>query len=166
MIDSNIGVFNEYVRIQVQSIAAQGQTTSDLLVNLFKRYTAASDQEFRAYVSCKQRDHDNNSSPTTAAQLMQLTKNLYNKLKQKKTWNSETVNEKLMVLQAQMQTMQKDYKRKSHEKKTAPLTHQKGGKKKDYAKNHNKWNDTDCDNPRNWPAPVNTLLEEKKESRV
>ena len=83
---------------------------------------------------------------------MQLTKNLYDKLKQKKTWNSETVDEKLMVLQARMKTMQKDYKRKSHDKKSTPPPNTKG-KKKDYSKGRNKTNDSDRDTPRNWPAP-------------
>lgn len=155
-INSNISVFNENVRIQVQSLAARGQTTSDLLINLFKGYAVASDQEFRTYVARKQQDHDDNSNPTTAEQMMQLTKNLYDKLKMKNTWNSETVDEKLMVLQARMKTMQKDYKRKSHEQRNKASSNSGGGnqyKKKDGHQKPSYKSKSERDDPRSWPAP-------------
>ena len=39
--DSNIVEFNAYVKINVQELAAAGETTSDLLVNLFNGYREA-----------------------------------------------------------------------------------------------------------------------------
>jgi hypothetical protein len=37
-VDSDIGRFNQYVKLLIQSLTARNQTTSDLLINLFKGY--------------------------------------------------------------------------------------------------------------------------------
>jgi predicted Mrr-cat superfamily restriction endonuclease len=43
-VDSNIGKFNQYVKLLVQSLTARNQKTSDLLINLFKGYGAVRDE--------------------------------------------------------------------------------------------------------------------------
>jgi predicted Mrr-cat superfamily restriction endonuclease len=49
-IDSDIGQFNQYVKLLVQSLTARNQLTSDLLINLFKGYGAVSKEVFRAWL--------------------------------------------------------------------------------------------------------------------
>jgi hypothetical protein len=56
-VDSNIGKFNQYVKLLVQSLTARKQKTSDLQINLFKGYGAVSDEVFRAWLMRKQDNH-------------------------------------------------------------------------------------------------------------
>jgi hypothetical protein len=43
-IDSDIGKFNQYVKLLIQPLSARNQKSTDLLVNLFKGYGAVSDE--------------------------------------------------------------------------------------------------------------------------
>jgi hypothetical protein len=56
-VNCDIGKFNQYVKLLVQSLTARNQSTSDLLINLFKGYSAVSDEVFRTWLSRKQDDH-------------------------------------------------------------------------------------------------------------
>ena len=49
-LDSNIKAFNQYVKAQIKNLAARGETSSDLLINLFKGYKAANDVEFADFI--------------------------------------------------------------------------------------------------------------------
>jgi hypothetical protein len=75
-IDSDIGRFNQYVKLLVQSLTARNQTTSDLLINLFKGYGAVSDEVFRAWLLRKQDDHEEGEE-LTPDELMLAAKNKY-----------------------------------------------------------------------------------------
>ena len=57
-INSDIGSFNQYVKLLLQSLTARNQTTNNLLINLFKAYDAVSDEVFRAWLLRKQDDHE------------------------------------------------------------------------------------------------------------
>ena len=57
-VDSDIGKFNQYVKLLIQSLTARNQSTSDLLINLFKGYGAVSDEVFRAWLLRKQDNHE------------------------------------------------------------------------------------------------------------
>jgi hypothetical protein len=57
-VDSDIGRFNQHVKLLIQSLNARNQTTSDLLINLFKGYGAGSDETFRAWLNRTQDDHE------------------------------------------------------------------------------------------------------------
>jgi len=54
-IDSDIEQFNIDVQTYVMALEARGNTTSDLLVNLFRGYKSASDETFRKYI-CDRED--------------------------------------------------------------------------------------------------------------
>ena len=54
-IQLDIGIFNQYVRLQVQSLVARQETSNNLLVNLFSSYMAASDQTFLRLNQAKER---------------------------------------------------------------------------------------------------------------
>jgi hypothetical protein len=99
-VDSNIvGRFNQYVKLLIQSLTACNQTTSDLLINLFKGYRAASDKVFRAWLPRKQDDHEEGEEVTPDV-LMLAAKNKFDMMKKKGIWNAPTAEEKIIALEA------------------------------------------------------------------
>jgi hypothetical protein len=52
-LDSDVESFNFYVKAQIKSLSARGETSSDLLINLFKGYKAANDVEFLDFIRRK-----------------------------------------------------------------------------------------------------------------
>ena len=110
-IDSNIGNFNQYVKLLIQSLSARNQPTSDLLINLFKGYGAVSDETFRAWITRKQDDHEegNEISPDD---LMISAKNKYDAMVEKGTWNAPTAEEKIVALEAKLTSTMKNLNKK------------------------------------------------------
>jgi len=45
-VDNNVKTFNELVRLQLDALTARGESSSNVMVNLFKGYLAASDKDF------------------------------------------------------------------------------------------------------------------------
>jgi hypothetical protein len=85
--DSNVIEFNESVRGLLDSLASRGETTQDLLSNLFKGYEAASDDQFVKYILKKQDNYDEGSD-TTPDKLMLLAAQKYRTLVQAGKWNA------------------------------------------------------------------------------
>jgi len=151
-IDSDIGRFNQYVKLLVQSLTARNQTTSDLLINLFKGYGAVSDEVFRAWLLRKQDDNEEGEE-LTPDELMLAAKNKYDTMKEKGTWNAPTAEEKIIALEAKLDSTVKSLNKKvSFERKkggggTKKHSDAKGGGKKDGDMKK------DSDHPKKWPAP-------------
>ena len=104
-IGSDITRFNGYVRLLVDSLAARGETSTDLLSNLFKGYQAASDKVFVSYIERKLEKYEEGRSiaPET---LMQLSNNKYKLLKEAGVWDAPSIQEeKILALQAEMKQM-------------------------------------------------------------
>ena len=57
-LDSNIESFNFFVKAQVKSLAARGESSSDLLINLFSGYKVANDAEFLDFIRRKENDYE------------------------------------------------------------------------------------------------------------
>jgi hypothetical protein len=57
-LDSDISKFNAYVKTQVIALEARGETTTDLLVNVFKGYETAQDLEFALFIKRKKDAYD------------------------------------------------------------------------------------------------------------
>ena len=57
-VDSDVEKFNAYVNDLVDSLTARGETTQDLLSNLFKGYAVASDETFVKYMELKESNYD------------------------------------------------------------------------------------------------------------
>ena len=57
-LESNIEAFNFYVKAQVKGLSARGEQTMDLLVNLFKGYKAANDNEFLDFIHRKENAYE------------------------------------------------------------------------------------------------------------
>jgi hypothetical protein len=51
--DSNVDKFNSYVKEQLETLAAGGETTNDLITNLFKGYSKVKDKTFREWIRQK-----------------------------------------------------------------------------------------------------------------
>jgi hypothetical protein len=56
--DSNIETFNEYVKEQLETLEAGGETTTELITNLFKGYLRAKDDTFREWVRIKKLEYN------------------------------------------------------------------------------------------------------------
>jgi hypothetical protein len=57
-LDSNIELFNQYVKAQIKSLSARGETSSDLLINLLKGYKVADDVEFLDFIRRKENSYE------------------------------------------------------------------------------------------------------------
>jgi hypothetical protein len=122
-INSDIEKFNLYVDSQVASLAARGESTQDLLPNLFKGYKAASDKKFVAYIEKKEEDYDDGEA-MTAEHVMELALNKFKVRKEANTWNAPTEEEeKIFALEAEIKKL------KSSSKKPTPKKGSTGAQK-------------------------------------
>jgi hypothetical protein len=152
-VDSNIGRFNQYVKLLIQSLTACNQTTSDLLINLFKGYGSVSNEVFRAWLLRKQDDHEVGEE-VTPDELMLAAKNKFDTMKEKGIWNAPTAKEKIIALEAKFDSTVKSLNKKvSFERKKGSgsgknkTTEKSGGKKDGKSKK-------DDDHPKKWQAPM------------
>ena len=80
-IGHDISKMNMHVKELIQKLTARGQTTQDLLVNLFKGYSAASDDVFTRYIEKKEEEYDDGTN-ITPNEHMQLAANKYKTLRE------------------------------------------------------------------------------------
>ena len=98
-INDNIPKFNIYVREQMTALAARGQTSDDLLTNLFKGYLAVTDRNFHRYIEEKQERYEEGTLEISINQLMHLAKTKYNIIQEKGMWQAPSVEEsKILAL--------------------------------------------------------------------
>jgi len=81
-IDNDINKFHKYVKVLIDNLHARGETTHDLLANLFKAYAACSDQTFVKYMSDVQTRWEDDEA-LTPNQLMQKAANKFKILNRK-----------------------------------------------------------------------------------
>jgi hypothetical protein len=112
-VDFDIGKFNQQVKLLVQSLAARKQTTSDLLINLFKGYGAINDEEFKTWLQRKSESHDEGENELTPDSLMLAAKNKYDIMVERGTWNSPTNEEKFVALEAKLTKNFKELKKQT-----------------------------------------------------
>jgi len=141
-VDSDVGKFNDHVKSLVQALAARNQTTSDLLINLFKGYGAVSDVEFRGWLVRKQELHDEGTE-ITPDELMLAAKNKYDTMLERGTWNSPSPEEKIVALEAKLDSNFKSLTKK--------VSFELGKKKKGEKKSDK--NDKSGDHPKTWSKP-------------
>ena len=90
---SDIEQFNQFVKGQCAGLSAHGETTTDLIVNLFKAYESASDKEFVAYMHHKCEDYYD-GQVITADGLMDLAVKKYSTMIASNKWNAPTEDKK------------------------------------------------------------------------
>ena len=101
-IGSDIGKFNFHVQTITGSLTAWGETSTDLLTNLFKLYAKCSDKTFVAYMARKQEDYEDGKD-MTPGQTMQTADNRFKNQKLKNKWNVPSVEEeKILAYQAEV----------------------------------------------------------------
>ena len=110
-IGSDIIKFNQHVMMLTDGLRARGETSNDLLTNLFDAYTAASDNTFVEYITRRQERYEDGEDITPEA-LMNLAANKYKTLLQKGKWNAPTPEqEEIQALQAQLKNLKKAAKK-------------------------------------------------------
>lgn len=98
---SNIATFNNHVRRQIASLAARGESSSDIIPNLFKGYAKAGDQGFRDFIMRKRDDYDQDIQPPLDAEsLMALAESKFRARVESKEWEVQSTAEKLVALEA------------------------------------------------------------------
>jgi hypothetical protein len=136
-IGSDITKFNGYVRLLIDSLAARGETTQDLLTNLFKGYQAASDKTFVEYIGRKLEKYEEGDA-TTADHLMEQADNKFKLLKLHNKWNAPSQEEeKILALEARV-------------KKLTNQSHKDGKKLKGKEIKKKKWEKTKTGEQPSW----------------
>jgi hypothetical protein len=83
---SDITEVNAHVRHLLDGLAARGETTHDLTVNLFKAYEVVQDKEFMHYIRSLRNGHQDGTAVITDATLMNQAANYYKNRKQLGLW--------------------------------------------------------------------------------
>jgi hypothetical protein len=120
-LDSDISKFNHaYVKTQVIALEARGETTSDLLVNVFKGYETAQDSEFALFIKRKKDAYDEGGDITVTS-LMDAAENKYKTRVLLKTWSAPTKEqEQILALTAQVNQLQIAKAAPNKDKRTPP----------------------------------------------
>jgi hypothetical protein len=116
-IASDITKFNGYVRYLIDLLAAQGETSNNLLTNLFKGYGAATDKVFVEYIGRKLEKYKEGED-TTADALMEQANSKYKLMKEQSTWNAPSEQEeKILALMTEVKNLKKFKKKDASYKK-------------------------------------------------
>lgn len=110
-VNSDIERFNLHVKKNQNDLAARGQTTHDLLANLFKAYLNASDQEFTRFILTRQDAYDRGEDITVQS-LMCDAENKFKTLKLQGKWNALSKDQEQIVALTAEVTKLKDNKLK------------------------------------------------------
>ena len=95
-VGNDISKFNKYVQTLLEALNARGETTTDLLTNLFKGYAACSDKTFVKYIADKQADYEEGKD-LESNELMVLAENKYKILKTKEIWEAPSEEEAKLI---------------------------------------------------------------------
>jgi hypothetical protein len=150
----DIKKFNAWVKGQVAALAARGETTSDLIVNLFKGYEAVPDRVFKDYIEQKKSSYEEGGT-IKYEELMQLAQNKYEGRVLAKTWNAPTdEQEQIIALEARIERLQEQkknlakrkpqgtrnsQKNSSQNKRKSVGNKKKGGRDDEYMSATGKW---------------------------
>jgi hypothetical protein len=99
--------FNEFVRQQLDILAARGESTLDLLPNLFRGYKAVEDQAFLRYIEDNETKYDDGEFTHTPEQFMHLCANRYKVRLEGGLWNAPNRDQaRILALQSQISQLQ------------------------------------------------------------
>jgi hypothetical protein len=87
---TDITLINSRVRHLLDSLAARGEQTLDLTVNLFKAYEQVNDKEFLSYISSLKNTHQDGRQPLTDNALMNFAANFYKNRLSLNQWEQPT----------------------------------------------------------------------------
>ena len=102
---SNILGLNAHVMELIKTLNARGETTHDLVVNLFKGYKACSDKKFNDYICSLENEYNDNKIELTYTKLMTSAANYYRKRVASMNdtpWESDPIAEKITALETKV----------------------------------------------------------------
>ena len=103
-LQDDIVELNRFVKTQMEGLAARGEVTEDLLVNLFKAYKSCGDHGFTAWVHRKEDDYNEGHTNLTTMELMTLADDKYKLLVETGRWMvKSTAQKRIVALTAQVQ---------------------------------------------------------------
>lgn len=103
----DITKLNASVMVTLDQLTARGETTNDLLANLFKGYLSAEDETFVKYITRKQEEYDEGTN-YTHTQLMTLAADKYKTLVEKGLWMAPSrQDKKIVALETQLASLRK-----------------------------------------------------------
>ena len=149
-IGHDITKFNTYVKLLIDGLKSRGETSHDLLINLFKGYMACSDREFVAYIKGKL-DTFEEGTPMQVDDLMKNAAEKYKTLLQKGKWNAPDANEtKILALQSELRKLKKEKKSRiktGKSRNTDKPSKKEGGKPKWFSRRPNQ---DELHKPKEW----------------
>ena len=112
-VGNDVVKMNEHTKGLLISLKARGETTEDLISNLFKAYKSVPDKNFARYIQSKEDEYDEGIMHTPEA-LMQRASNKYRTLVEDHLWNAPSdEDQKILALQARIDRMStQEYKPK------------------------------------------------------
>jgi hypothetical protein len=111
-ISCDIEKFDQYLMLLIDSLATRGETTQDLLSNLFKGHLAASDKTFTTYIARKLEMYEEGSNMRPEP-LMHQAANKFKLLKESRKYNSPSQEEeKILALEAELKSLSKKVTKK------------------------------------------------------
>jgi hypothetical protein len=114
----DIDQLNAFVKVTQDQLNARGETTHDLLANLFKGYLACKDSTFHHYIEKKQEDYDDGATFTVDG-LMSLASNKFKILTEQGKWMAPTDEQaKIIALETKMGKMGKAPQKTSNNQKS------------------------------------------------
>ena len=102
----SIELFNQYMKGQTEALSARGETSSDLLINLFSAYGAVPDKKFVEQIE-RQKDKFDDGEDIMVKTLMQVALIRYKDRKRSGLWQAPSAEEEQMIaLTAQVKVLQ------------------------------------------------------------
>ena len=125
----DITKFNQYVKLMIQALGARGETTQDLLTNLFDGHAASSDRCFKEYIAKKNDEYDEGNA-IEPDKLMELADLKFKALKVKGRWNAPSEEEeKILALEAKVKILSQQ---KAPKRNHTPTKSGRGKKKPEW----------------------------------
>ena len=108
-VNCDIEKFNLHVRVQRDALMSRGETSSDLLTNLFTAYEAVEDKVFHDYMVGQQDQYHDGRVDFCVDSLMDLALNKFKMLVESKRWNLPSVQDAKLEAQIVAFTAKLEY---------------------------------------------------------
>jgi hypothetical protein len=95
-VDCNVELFNQHVKEVIVGLRARGESTDELVVNLFKSYCMVGDSEFSRYIKNKRYSYDDGED-VQADPLMPVALAKYHSLIESGMWNTMSPDQERLV---------------------------------------------------------------------
>ncbi|KAL7575398.1 hypothetical protein ACA910_007306 [Epithemia clementina (nom. ined.)] len=106
----DITKFNNWVKLQVERLAARGQQAGDLLTYLWKAYASAPDPKFVKYLDDLKDEYEDGRANYSAQEVMNLAENKYKARIQNGEWARLSDEQaEIVALTAQVETLKKNW---------------------------------------------------------